>query len=78
MNLETLYWDDELLDAFGIPAAMLPRICSSSEVYGTSKSALRRELPIAGILGDQQAALVGQTCFNPAKPRIRTAPDVSC
>ena len=52
-----------LLDAFGIPAAILPRICSSSEVYGTVKVGAAQGVPIAGILGDQQAALVGQTCF---------------
>jgi glycerol kinase len=63
MNLETLSWDEELLDAFGIPKAMLPRICSSSEVYAHAIDPTLRDVPIAGILGDQQAALVGQTCF---------------
>lgn len=63
MNLATLDWDDELLDAFRIPRAMLPRIASSSEVYGRAMVDELRDVPIAGILGDQQAALVGQTCF---------------
>lgn len=63
MNLETLSWDKELLAAFGIPEAMLPKIRSSSETYGAAKEASIKNVPIAGILGDQQAALVGQTCF---------------
>jgi glycerol kinase len=63
MNLATLDWDDELLEAFRIPRAMLPRIASSSEVYGRASIDELRGVPIAGILGDQQAALVGQTCF---------------
>jgi glycerol kinase len=64
MNLETLSWDKELLDAFGIPEAMLPKIRSSSETYGLAKEPSIKNVAIAGILGDQQAALVGQTCFN--------------
>ena len=63
MDLETLSWDKELLDAFGIPEAMLPAIRSSGEVYGTVKNNAAQGVVIAGILGDQQAALVGQTCF---------------
>jgi glycerol kinase len=63
MNLATLDWDDELLAAFRIPRAMLPRIASSSEVYGRAAIPELLGVPIAGILGDQQAALVGQTCF---------------
>ena len=63
MNLETLFWDKEILSAFGIPQAILPRICSSSEVYGNAQHESIKDVPIAGILGDQQAALVGQTCF---------------
>jgi glycerol kinase len=63
MNLETLSWDNELLDAFGIPEAMLPKIRSSSETYGLAKEPSIKNVAIAGILGDQQAALVGQTCF---------------
>ena len=63
MNLRTLDWDPELLSAFGIPPQMLPRIRSSSEVYGEATLDSVRGVPVAGILGDQQAALVGQTCF---------------
>ena len=63
MNLQSLAWDPELLEIFGIPEAMLPRICSSSEIYGTALFGPVKGVPIAGILGDQQAALVGQTCF---------------
>jgi glycerol kinase len=63
MNLETLDWDPELLGAFGIPRAILPRICSSSERYGECTLEAVKGVPVAGILGDQQAALVGQTCF---------------
>ena len=64
MNLETLDWDAELLEALRIPRAMLPRIASSSEVYGECVIDSLKPVPVAGILGDQQAALVGQTCFN--------------
>src|SRR5690348_13838920 len=64
MNLETLSWDKEILNCFGIPETMLPRICSSSEIYGPARFETVKDVPIAGILGDQQAALVGQTCFN--------------
>ena len=63
MNLETLDWDKGMLEAFGIPAAMLPKIRSSSEKYGVAKEPAIKDVPISGILGDQQAALVGQTCF---------------
>jgi glycerol kinase len=63
MNLETLDWDDEILQLMGIPRAMLPQIRASSEVYGNGTGALEG-IPIAGDLGDQQAALFGQTCFS--------------
>ncbi|WP_111719686.1 glycerol kinase GlpK [Homoserinimonas sp. OAct 916] len=64
MNLHTLEWDDSLLAAFDVPRSMLPSIRSSSEVYGTVKSSsLLRQTPIAGILGDQQAATFGQAAF---------------
>jgi len=63
MNLETLAWDGPNLEALGIPAAMLPRIASSSEVFGEAVGDLAG-VPIAGDLGDQQAALFGQTCFS--------------
>ena len=69
MNLATLDWDAELLDAFHIPEAMLPRIASSSEVYGECTLDSLRHVPVAGILGDQQAALVGQTCFKPGEAK---------
>jgi glycerol kinase len=69
MNLETLSWDEEMLDAFGVPKAMLPRICSSSEVYAQIKESALKDIPVAGILGDQQAALVGQTCFRPGEAK---------
>ncbi|EAQ81438.1 glycerol kinase GlpK [Blastopirellula marina] len=65
MNLHSLEWDPELLEILNIPAAVLPEIRSSSEVYGmTDASLLGREIPIAGIAGDQQAATFGQTCFD--------------
>jgi glycerol kinase len=63
MNLQSLVWDPELLDVFDIPRAMLPEIRSSSEIYGTAKLDAIAGVAIGGILGDQQAALVGQTCF---------------
>jgi glycerol kinase len=69
MNLMTLSWDEEIVKAFRIPEAMLPRIRSSSEVYGTATIDSVRDVPIAGILGDQQAALVGQTCFRPGEAK---------
>jgi len=69
MNLRTLDWDPELLAAFDVPRAMLPAIRSSSEHYGTAVPEAVRGVPIAGILGDQQAALVGQTCFRPGEAK---------
>jgi len=63
-----LDWDDEILKLLDIPRSMLPRICSSSEVYGTVHGALGG-IPIAGDLGDQQAALFGQTCFTPGEAK---------
>ncbi|WP_285037253.1 glycerol kinase GlpK [Plantibacter sp. ME-Dv--P-095] len=64
MDLETLQWDDEILKAFDVPKSMLPEIKSSSEIYGhASDDSLLRETPIAGILGDQQAATFGQAAF---------------
>lgn len=68
MNLKTLAWDEEILDALNIPAAMLPRIVPSMdhETWGTSLKTgpLGAEVPVCGALGDQQAALVGQACFD--------------
>jgi glycerol kinase len=69
MDLESLSWDDELLTLFRIPRAMLPRICSSSEKYGEIATGTLRGVAVAGILGDQQAALVGQTCFKPGQAK---------
>jgi len=69
MNLETLQWDEEILSVFGIPAVMLPRIVSSSEVYGHVATGPLAGVPLAGDLGDQQAALVGQTCFEPGQAK---------
>jgi len=63
MNLETLDWDPDMLAVMGIPRAMLPAIKASSEVYGYAAGALAG-IPVAGDLGDQQAALFGQTCFS--------------
>jgi glycerol kinase len=63
MNLATLDWDEGVLEAMGIPRAMLPEIASSSEVYAPSKGVVLPGVPVAGALGDQQAALFGQTCF---------------
>ena len=66
MNLETLQWDDELLTFFEIPRSVLPEIRSSSEIYATTDphGPLGSAVPIAGILGDQHAAMVGQVCFD--------------
>lgn len=61
-NIHTGTWDEELLSLFGVPRAMLPEIRSSSEIYGTFEC-MGAQLPIAGIAGDQQAALFGQGCF---------------
>jgi glycerol kinase len=65
MNLETLDWDQELLDIFGVSRSLLPEIKSSSEVYASTDphGPFGTSIPIAGILGDQQAAMVGQVCF---------------
>jgi glycerol kinase len=63
MSLTTLDWDEEILRSLQIPHAMLPEIRSSSEVYGSAKGGLGG-VPLAGDLGDQQAALFGQTCFS--------------
>jgi glycerol kinase len=68
MNLETLDWDPHMLEVMGIPRALLPEIKPSAGVYGQAVGALR-EVPVAGDLGDQQAALFGQTCFNPGEAK---------
>ena len=65
-NINTLEWDQELLDLFGIPRSMMPEVKSSSEVYGHTKTTIfAHKVPIAGIAGDQQAALFGQMCTEP-------------
>ena len=70
MDLGTLQWDPELVAAMGVPMSMLPEIRSSSEVYGQVMSpASMRGVPIAGILGDQQAATFGQACLNPGEAK---------
>jgi len=69
MNLETLDWDDELLETFNIPRSVLPSIVPSSQKYGVAKIATLSGIEIAGILGDQQAALVGQACFEPGEAK---------
>ncbi len=63
-NIHTLEWDAELLDLLGVPASMMPEVRSSSEVYGTT-ALLGGEIPVAGMAGDQQAALFGQMCTEP-------------
>ena len=68
MNLETLDWDDALLDAIGVPRALLPEIRPSSEVYATATGVLLG-VKVAGALGDQQAALFGQTAFEPGEAK---------
>jgi glycerol kinase len=67
MDLATLQWDQEILDALRVPRAMLPEIRSSSEPYGELKRTVLAGVPICGILGDQHAALVGQACFHPGQ-----------
>lgn len=67
MNIHTLDWDNELLAALDIPQSILPEIMSCSEVYGTLESTSLRGTPIAGIVGDQQAALIGQAAFDPGQ-----------
>jgi glycerol kinase len=69
MNLATLSWDADILRLFEIPPSALPKIASSSEIYGEAQPDSIKGVPIAGILGDQQAALVGQTCFDPGEAK---------
>ncbi|MBO0951778.1 glycerol kinase GlpK [Fibrella forsythiae] len=69
MNLQTLEWDDELLAVLNVPRAMLPAIRPSSGTFGTVTSEVIPGVPITGVLGDQQAALVGQTCFEPGQAK---------
>ena len=71
MDLETLDWDPEICALMGIPLEMLPEICSSSEVYGhtLAEGPFQGSIRVAGDLGDQQAATVGQTCFEPGEAK---------
>ena len=64
-NIHSLKWDNDLLEIFNIPASMLPEVRSSSEIYGTSSGQFSSAIPVAGIAGDQQAALFGQMCIEP-------------
>ena len=65
-NIHSLKWDEELLDLFGIPSSMMPQVKSSSEIYGHTRTTLfAHKVPVAGIAGDQQAALFGQMCIEP-------------
>jgi glycerol kinase len=68
MSLHTLEWDQALLEAFGVPRTMLPEIRPSSEIYGEARGVLAG-VPVAAALGDQQAALFGQTCFSPGEAK---------
>ena len=69
MDLRTLNWDTDLLRDFGVPRQMLPKIASSSEIYGHAKILPIAGVAIAGDLGDQQAAVVGQACFKPGEAK---------
>lgn len=69
MDLASLQWDAEIARDFGIPLGFLPKIVSSSEPYGQAKMEAIKDVPIAGILGDQQAALAGQCCFKPGQAK---------
>lgn len=65
-NIHTLEWDKELLEKFRIPESMLPEVHNSSEIYGyTDERLFGGSIPVAGVAGDQQAALFGQCCFEP-------------
>ena len=68
MNLNTLDWDPDILKIMGVPRAMLPKVVPSSAVYGEAVGSLKG-VPVAGDLGDQQAALFGQTCFSPGEAK---------
>lgn len=69
LDLQTLTWDKDILSLFGIPQKILPQIRSSSEHYGLAQIPSAKDVPISGILGDQQAALFGQTCFVPGEAK---------
>jgi glycerol kinase len=65
LNIHTLEWDTELLELFDIPLAMLPEVKQSSEIYGQTSTTLFSQIPIAGVAGDQQAALLDNYAPNP-------------
>jgi glycerol kinase len=67
-DIKNLCWDERICKTLGIPMSMLPKVCSSSQVYG-SVNLLGSEIPISGIAGDQQAALFGQACFDPGQAK---------
>lgn len=69
LNLSTLQWDESILEDFRIPAHILPKIASSSEIYGHATIPAILDVAIAGVLGDQQAALIGQVCFKPGEAK---------
>lgn len=69
MNLNSMQWEDEILEKLNIPKKMLPEIVPSSKVYGKITSDAMKNVPLAGILGDQQAALVGQICYTPGEAK---------
>jgi glycerol kinase len=69
MDLDSLSWDESIAETIGVPMSMLPEIKASSEVYGEVKTGGFTGIPLAGILGDQQAATFGQTCFSPGEAK---------
>ncbi len=79
-NIRTKEWDDRMLKALNIPRAMLPEVRPSSEIYGKTNIGGKggTRIPIAGIAGDQQAALFGQLCVQPGMAKIPTVRVASC
>ena len=79
-NIHKLEWDQRMLDILDIPREMLPEVKSSSEVYGQTNIGGKggTRIPIAGIAGDQQAALYGQLCVQPGMAKTLTAPAALC
>lgn len=76
-DIHRLCWDTELLSLFHIPVSMLPEVKPSSYIYGyTESTVLGGRIPIAGIAGDQQAALFGQCCFDKGQVKIPMEPAV--
>lgn len=70
MNIETLLWDQKLTTFFGINPCSLPEILSSSEMYGTISDGPLKDVPISGVIGNRQAALVGHRCFNKGVTKV--------